>query len=102
MFDLLFYWLSKWFHAFLDLATGWIGAILGWIGGLISTIVGGAINWLVDLLPDWLGAGFSDLAAAFGPAAQYFGYLAGIDVVAPTVMGAYVIKFVIRRLPFIG
>lgn len=102
MFDKLFGWLSTWFGAIIDFVVGWIGAILAWVLGLISTVLGGLLDWLISLIPDWLGNGFSEIAGAFGPAAMYFGYLAGLDVVAPTILGAYILKFAVRRLPGFG
>lgn len=69
-----------------------------WVGDLLNEFLG----WLASLLPDWLGSGWDGLAASFGPIAKYFAYLGGLDVVAPTVMSAYVIKFLIRRIPVIG
>lgn len=69
-----------------------------WIGDLFSKF----FDWLSGLLPAWLGTGWTELAGAFGPVAQYFGYLSAVDVVAPTIMAAYVVRFTIRRLPVIG
>lgn len=69
-----------------------------WIAELFDK----AFAWLASLLPDWLGTGWDQLASAFGPVAQYLAYLSGLDVVAPTIMGAYVVRFLIRRIPVIG
>lgn len=69
-----------------------------WIADLFDTF----FEWLSGLLPDWLGSGYDQLAGALGPAAQYFAYLAGLDVVAPTIIGAYVVRFMIKRIPLIG
>lgn len=69
-----------------------------WIAELFDK----AFAWLSSLLPDWLGTGWDQLASAFGPVAQYLAYLSGLDVVAPTIMGAYVVRFLIRRIPVIG
>lgn len=59
-------------------------------------------GWLASLLPSWLGSGWDSLASAFGPVAQYFAYLSALDVVAPTILAAYVARFLVRRIPLIG
>jgi len=73
-------------------------SLISWFMKLFESFT----DWLLALLPDWLGSGYADLASAFGPTASYFAWLSGLDVVAPTILGAYVLKFVIRRLPVIG
>lgn len=72
--------------------------IFNWILGLFEA----AFDWLIGLLPDWMGSGWDQLASAFGPLAQYLAWLMALDVVAPTILGAYGIRFLIRRLPIIG
>lgn len=69
-----------------------------WVSDLFSKF----FSWLLGLLPGWLGNGWDQLAAAFGPIAQYFAYLSALDVVAPTIVGAYVVRFLIRRIPLVG
>lgn len=69
-----------------------------WIPALFDKF----FDWLAGLLPDWLGSGFDDLASAFGPVAEYFAYLMALDVVAPVVMAAYIVRFLIKRIPLIG
>lgn len=74
--------------------TGWFD----WVGPLIDKMYEG----LLGLLPDWLGTGFADISSAMGPIARYFAYLAGLDVVPAIIIGAYGVRFLIRRIPFIG
>lgn len=69
-----------------------------WLWGFLSKFQG----WLIPLLPDWMGTGFADLSAAMGPSVKYLAYLAGLDTVMPVVIGAYITKFLIRRIPIIG
>lgn len=68
----------------------------------LSSLIDKFFAWIVALLPDWLGNGYDIIASAFGPVAQYLSYLSGLDVVAPTILGAYTIRFLIRRIPFVG
>lgn len=68
----------------------------------ISSLFDKFFLWLSSLLPDWLGAGWSELGGLFGPLAKYFSWLLALDVVAPVIMGAYVVRFLIRRVPLIG
>ena len=68
----------------------------------IPDIVDKFSAWVAGLLPDWLGHGFDVLGGLFGPVAQYLAYLSALDVVAPTIMGAYVARFLIRRVPLVG
>lgn len=72
--------------------------LFDWIWSLFARF----FDWLISLLPSWLGTGWADLAAAMGPLAKYLSYLAALDVVAPIVVGAYVVRFTIRRLPIVG
>lgn len=72
--------------------------LFSWIPALFDKFQG----WLVTLLPDWLGNGFSDLASSFGPTLQYFGWMLGLDAILPIIIGAYIAKFLIRRIPIIG
>lgn len=72
------------------------------IADFASEIFAKVASWAAGLLPDWLGNGYDAIAAAMGPSAQYFAYVLGLDVVAPTIVSAYVVKFLIRRLPIIG
>lgn len=72
--------------------------LFSWIPSMLDRFQG----WMLGLLPDWLGNGFAELASAFGPTAQYLAWLSGLDVVLPTILGAYIVKFLIRRIPFIG
>ena len=61
-----------------------------------------ALEWLLDLLPDFMGQGWSDIASAFTPAASYFSWMFALDVVIPTTITAFIVRFVIRRIPGIG
>jgi hypothetical protein len=76
----------------------WLLKMFDWLSPLVDKFN----SWLVGLLPDWLGSGFSDLSALFGPTAKYFAYLGGFDVVIPVIITAYTVKFLIRRLPVVG
>lgn len=69
-----------------------------WVWGFMDKFQG----WVVALLPAWMGSGFSELNAAMGPTVRYFAYLGGLDAVIPTVIGAYIVRFLIRRIPFFG
>lgn len=69
-----------------------------WVWSLIEKF----LAWMLSLLPSWLGSGFAELDAAMGPAARYFSYLFALDVAIPTAIGAYIVRFLIRRIPFFG
>lgn len=69
-----------------------------WLWDWIDKLQG----WLLGLLPDWLGNGFGDLTAAMGPTVRYLAYLGGLDAVVPIIIGAYIARFLIRRIPIFG
>lgn len=69
-----------------------------WLSSLFDKFT----SWLVGLFPDWLGSGWAILSDSLGPTAKYFVHLFALDITAPTIMSAYVIRFLIRRTPLVG
>lgn len=59
-------------------------------------------TFLLGLLPDSLSDGWAALGDMFGPTAQYLAWILGLDVIPWIIVGAYITRFLIRRLPVIG
>lgn len=69
-----------------------------WLWDFISKL----LDWVVGLLPTWLGNGWAELSSYFGPTAKYIAYISGLDAVVPVVISAVIIRFFIRRIPVVG
>lgn len=70
----------------------------GWFFGLIGKV----FDIILSMLPEGPAAALSDLNHMMGPLAKYLAYLAGLDLIFVAVITAYTVRFLIRRLPFIG
>lgn len=96
----LFDWVADLIAWLKKLLADVVGAIAGWFQSMFAAVW----DWLLSLLPAWWGSGFDTLWAYFEgyPAAKWALYLLAADYWVPVVLGAYAIRFLIRRLPIIG
>lgn len=61
------------------------------------------LDLLLDLLPSWFGTeGLTTAAAVFPPSVWYFMDYFNVQAGLSMMFGAYVVHFLIRRLPVIG
>lgn len=76
----------------------WDFDFAGFFFGLVAWI----FDALLSLLPEGPAQAIANLNEMMGPLVRYLAYLGGIDYMFTAVTSAYVIRFLIRRLPVIG
>lgn len=89
------------------------GRLVGWFfgagvvkWGFVAVLFGGIallLELLIDLLPAWFTAdGLSGATSAFTPEMWYFIDYFQLSTGISLVLSAYAVRFLIRRIPFIG
>jgi hypothetical protein len=90
-----------------------LGKIIGWLFG--SAVVKWGVTALLffgftlfldialDLFPSWFSSeGLSNATSVFTPEIWYFIDYFNVQLGISMVLGAYVARFLVRRIPFIG
>lgn len=82
----------------------WLLKLVLWVPRKIFSLFVDAILYLLSLIPDpGMSAAVSYVSAlASSSGLSYFLELGQINIGLPLVIGAYIARFLIRRLPFIG
>ena len=96
------------------------GLITGALSWIVKYILGaGSMKWIItsllllglsalitlgtSLLPAWFSdANFSNSFSTFTPSLWYFFDYFKLDYAFGLILGAYITRFLIRRIPFIG
>lgn len=70
----------------------------------IASVFQAILNWIMSvvglLMPSWFGDGLTKLFSLINtPILQYMAYILGIDFVIPTIISAYIVRYLLRRVP---
>lgn len=75
--------------SFVSSISSVLAAVWAWVIGQISTLV-----------PAWLSTASSGLMVHIAtPTARYFAWLIAFDVLIPVMVGAYLTRYLLRRVP---
>ncbi len=67
----------------------------------LSDLVDQFLEFILSLLPS-LTEPFDKIISLLPPSLSYLFYLSATEVVVPMILAAYITRFVIRRIPFVG
>lgn len=70
----------------------------GWFFGLLSKL----FDLLLGLLPAGPAESLASINSTMGPLAKFVAYILGLDFFFTAVISAYIVRFLIRRIPVIG
>jgi hypothetical protein len=70
----------------------------------VASVFQAILNWILSvislLVPTWFGTGLSTLFQLINtPILEYMAYILGIDIIIPTLIGAYIVRYLLRRVP---
>lgn len=93
----------EWLIEFLERILAWLLEVLLWVPRKLWELILDGLAWVVENIPvpTWLGnAGsfFSGIDPGIVYYLEGFAFAEGVAI----VIGAYVIRFLIRRIPLIG
>jgi hypothetical protein len=88
---------------YLKMILDWLLGFIDWIGIELSKIFLAALAAIINAIPvpSWM-ANAGGAVANIPPGVAYFVQSMQISTGATIMVSAYIIRFVIRRLPFIG
>jgi amino acid permease len=81
--------LSEIWASFVAFIADIMAAVWSWVVGFVSTLLP---SFVTDALPNL----FSYINTPF---TQYVAWLMGLDVLVPVTIGAYVTRYLLRRVP---